>query len=82
MSDLAHPVAQAGERLFAQHCGVDAVNRAEQGEWPLALWQGIEALGAGQLLVPENRGGAGGDWHDACLLLERAGAVRGVRSRQ
>lgn len=73
MSDLAQPLAQAGERLFAQHCGVDAVNRAEQGEWPQALWRGIEGLGAAQLLIPEARGGAGGDWLDACLLLERAG---------
>jgi acyl-CoA dehydrogenase len=73
MSDLARPLAEAAERLFAQRCGTDVVSAAEAGEWPQALWSAVEDLAAGQLLVPEDRGGAGGDWRDACALLERAG---------
>lgn len=101
MSDLARPLAEAAVRLFAQHCSVELVNRAEtphpessrrtpgssslgeawipayagmtQGEWPQALWLALEDLGPAQLLIPEERGGAGGDWLDACTLLECAG---------
>ncbi|PZP90947.1 MAG: acyl-CoA dehydrogenase [Variovorax paradoxus] len=73
MSDLARPLAEAAERLFTQRCGADVVGAAEAGAWPQALWSAVDELGATQLLVPEARGGAGGDWFDACALLERAG---------
>lgn len=99
MSDLARPLADAAERLFAKACSFELVraprptttssaprggssspakpdlleSRAEQGEWPRALWLALEELGAPRLLLAEDRGGAGGDWLDACALLERAG---------
>jgi len=73
MSDLARPLAEAAERLFTQRCGADLVNAAEAGTWPQALWQAVEDLTPTGLLVAEDRGGAGGDWSDACVLLECAG---------
>ena len=73
MSELARHLAEAAERLFAQRCGTDVVASASAGTWPQALWSELEALTPAQLLVPEERGGAGGDWSDACALLERAG---------
>ncbi len=99
MSDLARALADAAQRLFAQRCNVDLVNRAEvlhappsqptpgwrddgriavpgvltAGEWPHALWLALDVLGHAQLLIPEARGGVGGDWLDACTLLECAG---------
>lgn len=73
MSELARPLAEAAERLFAQRCTTDVVGAAEAGEWPQALWRGVEDLGPAQLLVPEHRGGAGGDWFDACVVAEVAG---------
>lgn len=73
MTDLARPLAEAAERLFSQRCSPDLVNAAETGLWPQALWQDVEDLGPAQLLAAEDRGGAGGDWTDACVLLERAG---------
>lgn len=73
MSDLARPLAEAAQRLFAQRCATAVVGAAEAGEWPQALWQHIEELAPAQLLVPEDRGGAGGDWFDACALAEVAG---------
>jgi acyl-CoA dehydrogenase len=73
MSELARPLAEAADRLFAQRCGTDVIASAEAGSWPQALWSTLEALTPAQLLVPEERGGAGGDWSDACALLERAG---------
>ncbi|MBI5720872.1 MAG: acyl-CoA dehydrogenase [Rubrivivax sp.] len=72
MSDLARPLAEAAERLFGQRCG--AADAAPGAPWAQALWTDVEALAAHQLLVPEAAGGAGGDWLDACALLERAGA--------
>jgi len=73
MSELARPLSEAAERLFAQRCGAELVNAAERGEWPGELWRAVEELGAAKLLVPEPLGGAGGDWRDACALLKRAG---------
>lgn len=73
MSDLARPLAEAAERLFAQRSSAELVNAAERAEWPADLWEALEELGAARLLVPEPRGGAGGDWRDACALLKKAG---------
>lgn len=73
MSDLAHPLAEAAGRLFTQRCDADLVNAAEAGIWPQALWQAVQDLAPADLLVPESRGGAGGDWVDACALLECVG---------
>jgi len=73
MSDLARPLADAADRLFSRSEPA-ALAAADAGQWQQALWDAVEDLGAAQLLVPEDRGGAGGDWLDACALLERAGA--------
>jgi acyl-CoA dehydrogenase len=73
MSELARPLTEAAERLFGQLCNTALVNAAEAGNWPQALWLAVEDLSPAGLLLPEDRGGAGGDWVDACLLLETAG---------
>jgi acyl-CoA dehydrogenase len=74
MSELALPLSEAAERLFSQRCDSRVVAAADDGDWPLDLWMEAEDLGPNQLLVPESLGGAGGDWVDACALLERAAA--------
>lgn len=74
MSELALPLAEAADRLFSQRCDARLVAAADAGDWPQALWSAAEALGPGELLAPESAGGAGGDWLDACALLERAAA--------
>ena len=38
-----------------------------------ASWDEIEALGIADILVPEERGGSGADWDDACAVLQAAG---------
>lgn len=73
MSELARPLAEAAERLFTGRVGADVVNAAESGAWPQDLWAAMQDLTPSRLLVPEARGGAGGDWIDACALLERVG---------
>lgn len=74
MSELAQPFADAAERLFSQRCQPAVLAAADTGHWQQALWDAVAELGPAQLLVPEDQGGAGGDWLDACELLERAGA--------
>ena len=74
MSELALPLAEAADRLFSQRCDARLVAAADAGQWPQALWSSVDGLGPGQLLAPESAGGAGGDWLDACALLERAAA--------
>ncbi len=70
MSELSLPLAEAADRLLSQRCDSRLVAAADAGQWPQALWQAVEELGPGQLLAPEAEGGAGGDWLDACALLE------------
>lgn len=74
MSELALPLSEAAERLFSQRCDSRVVAAADDGNWPSDLWSAAEDLGPNQLLAPESLGGAGGDWVDACALLERAAA--------
>lgn len=74
MSDLALPLAETADRLLSQRCDSRLVAAADAGVWPQALWSAVDELGPGQLLAPESVGGAGGDWLDACGLLERAAA--------
>src|SRR5439155_882424 len=44
-----------------------------QGEWPGALWQAVEENGLTLPLVPEAKGGAGGTWGDAYVVVSAAG---------
>jgi acyl-CoA dehydrogenase len=48
----------------------DSVARLFQSN---AGWDEIEALGIADLLLPEEHGGSGADWDDACTDLEAAG---------
>ncbi|ODV12439.1 MAG: hypothetical protein ABT20_03935 [Rubrivivax sp. SCN 70-15] len=74
MSDLARPLADAADRLFSRSEPA-VLAAADAGQWQQAMWDATVDLGPAQLLVPEDQGGAGGDWLDACTLLERAGAA-------
>ncbi len=48
----------------------DSAARAFEGD---PRWDEIEALGMADILVPEDRGGSGADWDDACAVLQAAG---------
>jgi acyl-CoA dehydrogenase len=52
---LADPL----ERFLKDHCPSAAVRRFERGESTSRLWQGIDASGYADALVPESAGGAG-----------------------
>lgn len=67
MSDHRHMLAETVERLFR-----DAAETAD-GEWPAALWTHAEESALPALFVPEDRGGFGGTWEDASVVLNLAG---------
>jgi acyl-CoA dehydrogenase len=57
MSEQRQLLADSAARLFEANGG----------------WEEIEALGIADIIVPEERGGAGADWDDACAVLQAAG---------
>jgi acyl-CoA dehydrogenase len=60
-------------RLFTDLVTPELLASAERGEWPAALWQAVEENGLTMPLVPEARGGAGGTWRDAHVIVAAAG---------
>jgi len=64
---------ESAERLFADHCTFDAVERAEaEGEAP-GIWAAVAGMGLPGISVPEARGGSGGTLEDALDVLRVAG---------
>ena len=57
MSEQRQLLADSATRCFEAHAG----------------WGEIEALGIADILVPEEHGGSGADWDDACAVLQAAG---------
>ena len=57
MSEQRQLLADSAARCFEANAG----------------WDEIEALGIADILVPEERGGSGADWDDACAVLQAAG---------
>ena len=57
MSEQRQLLSDSAARLFQSNAG----------------WNEIEELGIADILVPEDRGGSGADWDDACAVLQAAG---------
>jgi acyl-CoA dehydrogenase len=60
--------------LFDEYCGWGVVAEAESTGWAEKLWQALHKAGFGDVPVPEELGGAGGNVADAVELLRVAGA--------
>ena len=60
------------DRIAADHCGPALREAAEQGQWPLDLWQALEDTGLAKAALPEQTGGAGLDFAEAMLVLQRS----------
>ncbi|MGH7386608.1 MAG: acyl-CoA dehydrogenase family protein, partial [Candidatus Rokuibacteriota bacterium] len=69
MNELQTILAETCTRLFTDHATPAVLEGAEKGEWPAALWQALEENGLTLPQVPEARGGAGGSWNDAFVVL-------------
>ena len=60
-------------RLFTERVTRELLESSEKGEWPAGLWEAVEENGLTLPLVPEAKGGAGGTWGDAYVIVSAAG---------
>jgi acyl-CoA dehydrogenase len=72
-SELRGLLADTVARLFTQLVTKELIEAAEKHVWPGALWRALEEGGLTLPLVPEKRGGAGGTWQDAHVVIHAAG---------
>ncbi len=73
MSDARTLLADVVARLFAERVTRELRESSEKGLWPAGLWEAVEENGLTLPLVPEARGGAGGTWDDAYVIVSAAG---------
>jgi len=73
MSELGSLLADTVTRLFNNLVTKELIESAEKGVWPDKLWRALEEGGLTLPLVPESRGGAGGAWSDAHVVVRAAG---------
>ena len=73
MSELRSILVEQVDRLVADGGGVALLRTVEAGEWPTALWAGLEEQGLNLALVPEEAGGVGLSWGDAAALWQVLG---------
>jgi acyl-CoA dehydrogenase len=60
-------------RLFADLATRGAIDAAERGEFPAAMWEAVEEAGLARPQIAESSGGSGGTWLDAWTVLREAG---------
>ena len=73
MNDTRTLLADTCTRLFTDQVTPALIESAEKGAWPAALWQMLEENGLTLPQIPESRGGAGGAWGDAHVVLAACG---------
>ncbi len=73
MSELREILSETVTRLFTDLATKEALQAAEEGEWPEALWSALEENGLTQPLVPEAEGGVGAGWDDTFVIVRAAG---------
>lgn len=73
MNELQTILSDSVNGLLSERVTKALVQKAEEGEFPAALWSEVEANGLTLVLVPEDQGGAGGTWADAAIVLKAAG---------
>jgi acyl-CoA dehydrogenase len=66
-------IVDTATRIFADLCEPGTVNAAEEGKWPQALWDALEASGLTLTWVPDTLGGAGAEMIDGFQVLRVAG---------
>lgn len=73
MNELRSILSDTVTRLFTDLVTKDLLESAESGAWPEKLWTAVEEGGLTLPLVPEAKGGAGGTWGDAHVVVRAAG---------
>jgi acyl-CoA dehydrogenase len=73
MNELQTILSDSVNGLLSERVTKALVQKAEEGAFPAAFWNEVEANGLTRVLVPEEQGGAGGTWADAAIVLKAAG---------
>jgi len=73
MNEEQQLIGEMARRMLDDHCGPEVVDRAEQGDYPAALWTLLADNGLTTLGIEEALGGAGGTFGDALVVLREAG---------
>src|SRR5262245_5379768 len=73
MNEMQTLLSDTVTRLFTDRVTTDLRESAEKGQWPAKLWQEVEEGGLTLTPVPEVRGGGGGTWQDAYIVVSAAG---------
>lgn len=67
-------LTETAQRVFADTCSFDAIERAEVEGWAAGVWAALADTGLAWVGVPEAAGGSGGSLDDALEVLRIAGA--------
>jgi acyl-CoA dehydrogenase len=76
-TSIGSELAEQVTRALDDAANTETLRAVEDGNFPAATWDALNALGLGAALLPEDRGGAGLGFQDAVPVLEalgRAGA--------
>lgn len=73
MSELRNILEESVARVFAEQVTNEFLTEVEETGWPQDLWNTINELGIPHVLVDEARGGMGGTWADAYVVVRRCG---------
>ena len=66
-------ITDTATKIFQDLCEADTVNKAENGEWPTALWDALEESGLPLTWVSDEFGGAGAELADGFAVLRVSG---------
>jgi len=73
MSELSSIIEQTANGVFGDNVSHSMLAELEQGKLNVELWRAIDNAGLTRLLLPEDLGGAGGNWLDAEVVLRACG---------
>ncbi len=73
MNEMQAMLSDTVTRLFTDRVTTELRETAEKGQWPAKLWQEVEEGGLTLTQIPEARGGGGGTWQDAFIVVAAAG---------
>ena len=75
MNEMQTLLSDTVTRLFTDRVTTELRESAEKGQWPANLWQDVEEGGLTLTQIPEARGGGGGTWQDAYIVVAAAGRL-------
>ena len=73
MNEMQTLLSDTVTRLFTDRVTTDLRESAEKDQFPAKLWQEVEEGGLTLTQIPEARGGGGGTWEDAYIVVAAAG---------